>query len=91
MNTQFISQIMSDGTQASLVEEIKVDDNNSTTYIGYCLPTCTGIDDRKWFIRRVTKQNGNFTIIDYPDGKRDYNQQWSERAGLNYKLTPNFY
>lgn len=63
--------------------------NENTTYVGYCLPSCAGYDDNKWLIKRVLK-DGNLTTISWTNGVMDFNQVWSNRTNLTYKLNEKF-
>ena len=64
-------------------------DGNNTKYVGLCLPDCTGEDDKKWLIRRISTTN-RVKNIEYPNGEKLFDKSWSERATYNYKHTPNW-
>ena len=69
--------------------------SDGTIYIGYPLPSCTGVNDAKWLIKRVkTTVDANTSsetqTILYANGVRAYNQAWSDRATLTYKHNANF-
>lgn len=88
MNTisaEMIAMMTENQTSPVIIDEF--DDN--TMYVGYCLSTCKSFSDKKWLIKRISKQ-GNIQTICYANGVRKYNQAWKERAKLNYKLTENF-
>jgi len=70
-----------------IMQAAKVDEIDAyTTYVGYCLPNCTGVDDARWLIKKI-KQVGTEKTISYANGKRLYNQEWSKHTALTYKIT----
>ena len=70
-----------------IMQPVKVNEIDAfTTYVGYCLPKCKGIDDPTWLIKKI-KQVGSVKTISFPNGKRKYNQKWSEHTALAYKIT----
>jgi len=60
---------------------------DNTIYLGFALDTCTGDNDAKWMIKRITSQ-GAIDTISYPQGSKSFTFKWSERATLSYKITP---
>ena len=61
------------------------------TYIGDCLPSCTGYGDEKWLIKLVAvdKESG-FQRVFYANGSRHYDQAWNNRYNLEYRPTEPF-
>lgn len=80
-------------------------------FIGYALPTCTGMADPKWLIQLNVKididsdegttedggSNGGINLIvddtyqqrsmiGFANGVRDFNQSWTDRMRLAYKI-----
>lgn len=78
----FIIAISDEGTSPKMVEEISADE----MYIGYCLPDCKSVNDKKWLIKQVKTEDGVQTIFT-ANGSHQYNQAWSARANLTYKPT----
>ena len=89
INTQIRYSIADNSITPTLVEEV----SDTLTYVGYPLASCTGTDDAKWLIKRIMdiKMTDGSTIktIMYANGVHRYNQKWSERKSLVYKLSPN--
>jgi hypothetical protein len=70
-----------------VMQPVKVNEIDAfTTYVGYCLSKCKGIDDPTWLIKKI-KQVGSVKTISFPNGKKKYNQKWSEHTALTYKIT----
>ena len=70
-----------------VMQPVKVDEIDAfTTYVGYCLSSCRGVDDATWLIKKI-KQVGTEKTIAFANGKKLYNQKWSERTSLTYKIT----
>ena len=70
-----------------IMQPIKVNEIDAfTTYVGYCLPNCKGTDDPTWLIKKI-KQVGTVKTIAFANGKKLYNQKWSEHTSLTYKIT----
>lgn len=58
------------------------------TYIGDCLPDCTGYGDAKWLIKLVAvdKETGLQRVF-CANGSKAYNQAWTNRYNLQYRPT----
>ncbi|MDO4462702.1 MAG: hypothetical protein Q4C30_09490 [Bacteroidia bacterium] len=86
-STALMLALLSEQTTPSVVEEL----SDALMYVGYCLPTTTSEDDPTWLIRRIKKtaleEGGTLQTIMYPNGERRYNQSWSDRASLSYKVS----
>lgn len=60
--------------------------SESVLYLGYALPRCEGADDAKWLIQlKIVK--GTEETVGYANGEKKFNQAWSERRNLTYKIT----
>jgi hypothetical protein len=86
MNVQF-SQLMARDTIFGEAQKIDAADN-STVYYGYCAGDCTGTDDPRWLIKRLTYE-GSTQTVEYANGRKDrFDQAWDNRATITYRLTP---
>lgn len=127
INQQFINEICNNMLKPTIVDtmvfngDYKLQDsagvysNKSAKYtlkfIGYALPTCTGMADPKWLIQLNVKididsdegttedDSSNVGIdlivddtyqqrsmIGFANGVRDFNQRWTDRMRLAYKI-----
>ncbi len=60
--------------------------SENITYIGYPAPTCKGDDDPKWAIQlKIT--SGTVETIGFANGTGKFDQAWSNRKNLQYKIT----
>ena len=84
-SVQLLTRMAYDGIEPSKVDE--TDDN--TMYIGFCLPGCTGVNDPKWLIKLVKTQETEKTIS-FANGSKLFNQAWSNRLNLTYKVNELF-
>lgn len=83
---KLLAALFSENVQPTITETT----SDGTIYIGYPLPSCTGVDDPRWLIKRVktmldTNSGSETQTIQYANGIRAYNQKWSDRATLTYK------
>lgn len=91
---QFIAEIANNQLKPTIVEtreETNEGDTMMLKFIGYALPSCTGIEDPKWLIQlhvKYTHQSGSqIDIIGFANGVRKFDQAWEDRASLSYKPT----
>lgn len=78
----FLAAIADAGVTPNIVEEIGL-----ITYVGRCLPNCKGFNDDKWLIQRIKENKHGQKEIECANGFRLYNQRWSDRTTLKYKLS----
>lgn len=99
---QFIAEIANNQLKPTIVdtnEGTYEGDSVMLKFIGYALPSCTGVDDPKWLIQLHVKYNfeldgddsmtsQQIDIIGFANGVRKFDQAWSNRAALSYRPTP---
>jgi len=83
MSALILQLIAFNGIEPTRTETLQ----DNTIYLGFALDTCTGDNDAKWMIKRITSQ-GAIDTISYPQGSKSFTFKWSERATLSYKITP---
>lgn len=66
----------------------RVDSN--LIFFGFALPSCKSEDDKKWLIQIYVKDADGIERTGFANGVREFNQAWSERAELSYKITECF-
>lgn len=127
INQQFINEIANNMLKPTIVDTMVFNGNYKLYYsagyysnksakytlkfIGYALPTCTGMADPKWLIQLNVKididsdegttedggSNGGIdlivddtyqqrSMIGFANGVRDFNQRWTDRMRLAYKI-----
>lgn len=126
INQQFINEICNNMLKPTIVDTMVFNGNYkiysegsfynesakyTLKFIGYALPTCTGMADPKWLIQLNVKididsdegttedgdSNGGInlivedtyqqrSIIGFANGVRDFNQRWTDRMRLAYKI-----
>lgn len=91
---QFVAEIANNQLKPTIVETIEETNDGDTMmlkFIGYALPSCTGVEDPKWLIQlhvKFTPQSGaQIDIIGFANGVRKFDQAWEDRASLSYKPT----
>lgn len=88
-NTLLQYAMLSEAVAPTLINE----KNNNLMYIGYCTPDCKSMSEPKWLIKEVrtvvvSEATGEtLQTIMYANGSRRYNQKWTEREILNYKIS----
>lgn len=86
MGNAIENEICNNLQKPSIVEKV----SNSLMFIGYALPSCTGEDDAKWLIQIYAKDASGVERTGFANGKREFNQSWTERKNLTYKIAENF-
>lgn len=126
INQQFINEIANNLLKPTIVDTMVFNGNYkiysegsfynesakyTLKFIGYALPTCTGMADTKWLIQLNVKididsdegttedggSNGGINLIvddtyqqrsmiGFANGVRDFNQRWTDRMRLAYKI-----
>lgn len=91
---QFVAEIANNQLKPTIVDTIEETNGGDTVmykFIGYALPSCTGVEDPKWLIQlhvKYTPQSGSqIDIIGFANGVRKFDQAWEDRASLSYKPT----
>lgn len=68
--------------EPSLIEE---DEENGITYVGYAASDAATTAEAKFKIKKITV-SGGITTITYPDGSRNFDKVWDDRATYTYNF-----
>ncbi len=87
-NTLLQFALLSEAVTPAIIHE----KNDALMYVGYCTPNCKSMSDAKWLIKEIRKTVNTETgesvqTIMYANGSRRYNQKWTEREELEYKIS----
>lgn len=94
---QFIAEIANNQLKPTIVDTVEGTQEGQEVmfkFIGYALPSCTGVEDPKWLIQLHVRVNyetdgekHQIDIIGFANGVRKFDQAWADRASLSYKPT----
>lgn len=86
MQTQFIHKMAEYELRPTIIDRV----SKNLIFYGFPLASCTSEDSAEWLIQIYVKDDDGVERTGFPYGMRKFNQKWSERAELTYKMGPGF-
>lgn len=86
MGNQIENEINNNLQKPSIIEKV----SSNLIFFGFALPSCTGESDTKWLIQIYAKDNDGIERTGFANGRRVFDQAWTNRKNLVYKIAENF-
>lgn len=85
MNAQVLDIIANYQARPSIIDRVSSD----LIFFGFCLPSTRSESDPQWLIQIYVKDDYGIERTGFANGTRDFNQSWSNRYNLSYKMNAN--